>query len=242
MARISIPSCGLALLQAPQSTFDYVLHLTEGEAPNAPKARVLTHRCVLLAHSETMRDLINDTTFFDLTINLQPGYLGACIELLQFMYVKDPDLLSDVDKVLHLCGTFHMPFVHLVIRERLYEPLDEWEHPHIQLRLKDGQTAFVCGEFFNKCLAFHQTALAEKWVEWSQKQKSVRNVETQTEDVLMQPEPAIKEEECKEEEPASPKPPTRRSKGRVKQKTVVVRYHTRTWEAPSAAAKRRRRS
>ncbi len=231
MARFSIPSCGLALLQAPQSTFDYVLHLTEGESPDAPRARVLTHRCVLLAHSEMMQSLINDTTFFDLTINLQPGYLGACIELLQFMYVKDPDLLSDVDKVLHLCGTFQMPYCHLVIRERLYQPLDEWRHPHIQLRLKDGQSAFVCGEFFEKCLAFHQTALAEKCMEWSQKQKSSRNVETQTEEVVE-----------KQEEPEKPPAAAKRSKERVKQKTVMVRYHTRTWEASSAASKRKRRS
>jgi hypothetical protein len=105
-------SCGSTLLKAPLSTFDYVLYITDG----INTVKVLCHKCVLLAHSSRMMELITNENFFDLEISVLPGYITSALELIQYMYLKDPSYVSDVGKVLQLCGMFHMSSDHFAIR------------------------------------------------------------------------------------------------------------------------------
>jgi hypothetical protein len=145
MSRLSIPSCGLSLLQGPLDAFDYVLWLTDGEQ----QIKVLAHRCVLLAHSEKMRELITGENFFECTIKVKPGYLTACLELLQFMYMKDPRLIHHVDQVLELCGMFRMPYDHIAIRDEKLEPTDVYVTVELQLE-PQSHALTMCTEFFQR--------------------------------------------------------------------------------------------
>ena len=84
-------SCGAVLLKGPVDSFDYCLYITDTKKT----IKIYCHRSVLLAHSVKMRELITSENFFDLTIEVKPGYLGSMIELLQFMYLKNIALISN---------------------------------------------------------------------------------------------------------------------------------------------------
>jgi hypothetical protein len=107
-----LSTCGETLLTAPFDTFDYVLYITDG----ITRFKVICHKCVLLAHSLKLRELINNENFFDLEIELNPGYIMPALELIQYMYLKNPKLISQVSKVLTLCCTFEMSKDYSAIR------------------------------------------------------------------------------------------------------------------------------
>jgi BTB/POZ domain len=97
-------SCGLKMLCAPKECFDYCLYVTDSKKV----VKLFCHRAVLLSHSIRMRELITGENYFDLTLSVEPGYLGAMLELLQFMYLKNVGLLSNRDKILDLCALLQM--------------------------------------------------------------------------------------------------------------------------------------
>ena len=140
MDRLSIPSCGKTLLQS--NSWDYTLYITDGKEQYA----VRTHKCVLLAHSEKMRELIGGSTFFECSIQLHKGYITACLELLQYLYMKAPSMIKQVDKVLELCGMFRIPYEHIVIRKGEFYETDMYET--VQVRLEPDVLALTaCHEF-----------------------------------------------------------------------------------------------
>jgi hypothetical protein len=53
--------------------------------------------------------LITAENFFDLTISVKPGYIGSMLELLQYLYLKNLGLLSNIPKILELCALLKMP-------------------------------------------------------------------------------------------------------------------------------------
>lgn len=108
----TIPSCGTTLLQAHRDTFDYVLTVYDSQK----KVTVFVHRCVLLAHSKKMRELINDENYFSMSIKIKDGYLPAMLELIQYLYLKDPGLVTHKDKILEVCGLLQMDLEHFMIR------------------------------------------------------------------------------------------------------------------------------
>lgn len=109
----SIPSCGLTLLRGPRNSFDYVLRVTTDEVQFV---KIFCHRCILASHSQVFNTLICGKDFFDMNIKLKPGYIGAFMELVQYMYLKDPCLIHCKNKVLELCGKFEMSLDHFLIR------------------------------------------------------------------------------------------------------------------------------
>ena len=136
-----IPTCGLALLSSPKETFDFVLKVTDGKQA----AKVPCHRCVLVAHSLKLRDFITCENYFELTIKLLPGYIPALLELVQYMYLKDHTLITDIQKVLELCGTLHMKLDHFIVSRGKTEKLNQYPvvyHIHLQ-----ENTAAVLPEF-----------------------------------------------------------------------------------------------
>jgi len=136
----SIPSCGLSLLQAPLDTFDYALFLTDRKI----KIKIQCHRCVLLAHSERLRDLICNENFFDLDVCVQPGYLTAAVEVIQYMYLKDPTLITCVDKVLDMCGMFHMQLDHFLIAHKKLQPLNQYPVVKMIVQVAAGGPGTSC--------------------------------------------------------------------------------------------------
>jgi hypothetical protein len=56
----------------------------------------------------SLRELITSENYFDLTIDVPLGYLGAMLELLQFMYLKNTGLLTNREKILELCAVLKM--------------------------------------------------------------------------------------------------------------------------------------
>ena len=123
----SVSSCGLTLLKAPQDTFDYVLYLHD----RTQTIKIFCHRAVLLAHSIKMKELMTAENYFELTINVLPGYLGAAVELIQYLYLKDPTLITDEDKMLKMCALFGMPLDHYLIRSHQLEKVNEYDNIHI---------------------------------------------------------------------------------------------------------------
>jgi hypothetical protein len=116
------PSCGYSLLKAPLNTFDYALYLTDRKVT----VKIQCHRCVLLAHSEIFRDLICNENFFDMEVCVKPGYLTAAVEVIQYMYLKDPLLITSKSKVLDMCGMFQMPLDHFLIASNKIMPVNTY--------------------------------------------------------------------------------------------------------------------
>ena len=143
----TIPSCGLALLQGPEDAFDYVVTLTDG----VNSIPIYCHRCVLLVHSKKIREYLCNENYFSMDIKVQSGYLGAAIELIQYMYLKDPSLLSDKEKILDLCGFFEMPFDFLVIRNDEAQILNRMQFVY-HLHFQQTQESCVVGKEFLQCL------------------------------------------------------------------------------------------
>jgi hypothetical protein len=85
------PSCGLTLLRAPRSTRDYWLELTSHDEFSVT---VHCHRCVLLAHATTLQEYLTGENYWNMSIKVKPGYVSAAAELIQFMYLKNPRLIT----------------------------------------------------------------------------------------------------------------------------------------------------
>jgi hypothetical protein len=142
----NIPSCGLALLKGPLNSFDYVLRITSNDQNFV---HINCHRCVLLAHSATMSDLIRNENFWDMDIKVEPGYISATIELIQYMYLKDITLISNKAKVLELCALFEMPLDFFLIRTDGLDCLNTY--PRIQLAIEfDKSNCLTMVDFLKK--------------------------------------------------------------------------------------------
>jgi hypothetical protein len=135
-----IPSCGLTLLKSPKDTFDYVLYITD----DTVTVKVLCHKCVLLSHSERLRELISGENYFDLDIKVKKGYISSLLQLIQYMYLKDPMLISNSDKILELCGMFHMELDHFIIRTNKAVQLNTYPMTSIVLKHQQKQHDEKC--------------------------------------------------------------------------------------------------
>jgi len=105
MNSVGVRSCGQTLLQGPSNTFDYVLHLTDGKQ----QATMFCHRSVLSVHSKRFNTTINGENYFDQEVQVLPGYMGAMLELIQFMYLKDTRYLTQHKKIKKLCIFLDVP-------------------------------------------------------------------------------------------------------------------------------------
>jgi hypothetical protein len=151
-----VPSCGLTLLRAPQRLCDYTLVVDDGAA----KVKVLCHRAVLAAHSEKLAKLMTAENYFDMSVRVKPGYLGAMVELLQYMYLKDPALISDQEKLLQMCGLLHMKVDHFVVSRKKLRQLNEYPTTQLTLQFQTDQRvdAAVLAEPFQQNVAFSDLA------------------------------------------------------------------------------------
>ena len=89
-----VPSCGLTLLRHAPPDFVLTLCVAWSSPSPPPRLQLRLHRCVLVAHSEAFRTLLTRENYFQCTVSLQPGHLGAMLQILQYMYLKDTSLLS----------------------------------------------------------------------------------------------------------------------------------------------------
>jgi len=152
---LNIPSCGLTLLSGPKNAFDYVLRITSDDKQFV---QINCHRCVLIAHSPQLGNLINGENFFDMSIKVKFGYIGACLELIQYFYLKDPSLISEKEKILELCGLFEMSLDHFLIRENKSETLDRY--PMIKLNIMADESSSITTLDFLKCIEWKKAKLA----------------------------------------------------------------------------------
>lgn len=147
----SIPSCGLTLLSGPKNSFDYVLRITSDDQQFV---QIHCHRCVLIAHSPQMASLINGENYFDMSLKVKFGYIGACLELIQYFYLKDPTLISEKEKILELCGLFEMSLDHFLIRENKLEAMNCY--PMVTLNVVADQSSCVTSIDFLKCIEWEK--------------------------------------------------------------------------------------
>lgn len=155
---MNIPSCGESLLKSPINTFDYVLCITDGTVT----VKVLCHKCVLLTHSPKLQELINNENFFDLEIEVKPGYITATLELIQYMYLKNPKLFTDQVKVLQVCGMFYMNQDYRLIRNS--PPVTQENNNFTNIILQVGEahpsvTARLLTDFL-KCVEMSANVMA----------------------------------------------------------------------------------
>lgn len=133
---VSTPSCGLTMLRAPEDTFDYVLHVTSDDAHFV---RIHCHKAVLRCHSPLFSDLTTGANFWQLEVKLAPGFLGAFVELVQYMYLRDITLISNKDKVLTLCAKFDMPLDVFLLRTGTVAPINTYRSLAFTLRSDKGE-------------------------------------------------------------------------------------------------------
>lgn len=147
----TIPSCGLALLKGPIASFDYVLRLTSNEKTFV---HINCHRCVLLAHSKQMCNLICNENFWDMDIKVKPGYISAAIELIQYMYLKDISLITEKSKILELCAVFEMSLDFFLIRTDSLDCLNVY--PQIRLNIEwDDSSCITSLDFLKRIKMEH---------------------------------------------------------------------------------------
>ena len=133
----NIPSCGLALLKGPRNAFDYVLRLTSDDKQFV---QIYCHRCVLITHSKKMSDLICNENFWDMDVKVKPGFLGAAVELIQYMYLRDITLISDKSKILELCAVFEMPLDFFLIQQNQAQALNATHHMKLQIVADESES------------------------------------------------------------------------------------------------------
>jgi hypothetical protein len=143
-----LPSCGQTLLRGPRNSFDYLVRFT---SDGKQFAHVQCHRCVLCAHSATFNEMIVAENFWDMDVHVKPGYVGAAVQLIQYMYKKEVSLISDKEKVLELCGLFRMPQDHFLIRQAVAQPPTG---PCVTINIVADESTAVVAEDFIGCLKF----------------------------------------------------------------------------------------
>ena len=151
-----IPTCGETLLRGPKNSFDYVVRLTSDEKQYVS---LQCHRCVLIAHSRQLGSLIYGENFWDMDIKVKHGYLGAAIELIQYLYLKDVSLISEKTKVLELCALFEMPADHFLIRSTA--PLPSL-YPTVKLVITADESESVTAMDFIKMIKFEHAKLVHE--------------------------------------------------------------------------------
>ena len=143
------PSCGAALLRGPRECFDYVLFVTDGSTT----AKVLCHKGVLMCHSPKFRELIVTDNYFALDVRVQPGFLPAMLELLQYLYLKDPSLLaSPRSKLLQLCAWLQMPQEFLQLRDDTAKKVENFRVCELTIQPAREHTAWPCDYAETRCL------------------------------------------------------------------------------------------
>lgn len=217
------PSCGLTLLRAPRNTRDYWLEITSNDDF---VVTVHCHRCVLLSHATELQVYLTGENFWNMSIKVDLGYVSAALELIQFMYLKDPKLITEKDKVLELCGHFGMSLDHFLIRhDHQLKPVNQY--PTLRLVLTPDHTSE--GRFSTDFLSFLK-------LEGLSLEKLTQN-QTDTK-VSPSPSPSQPVEPLSSTSP--PSPPSQRSRKRFKKVTQNRRtYQLRSRSRPK---KRRRRT
>jgi len=109
----SIPSCGLVLIRSPG---DYWLTVFDGDESSSVRVTVRCHRAVLVAHSPVLRSLCTDSGYFEGEVKVPVGHVPATLELLQYMYLKDPALVHRKREVLDVACLLRMPHDHFYVR------------------------------------------------------------------------------------------------------------------------------
>lgn len=104
-------SLGETLLHGPPEAFDFTLCITDGRF----RIPVRCHSCVLLTYSPVFTQYMREQSRFTCTWKVDRGYLGAAMELIQFLYLRRLELVSHRDKVLELAAFLRMPslFFHM---------------------------------------------------------------------------------------------------------------------------------
>jgi len=171
----TVMSCGMALLRGPRNSFDYTLFLTSDDIQFV---RVYCHRAVLIAHSPQLSQIITGENYFESSIKLKVGYIGACLELLQYFYVKDPLLITQKDKVLELCALFEMDMDYFLIKNEKHTHTVDTTNLKLHF-VADSSECVTCADFF-KCLVMEKSKLQ---VEKMENQKNA--------DELIKDEPRI---------------------------------------------------
>lgn len=154
-------TCGHVLLRAPLETFDFLLRFSTPNSPNV--VSVYCHRAILVAYSEYCRHFILNPDFkgefhYQLNIQVEDGQLGAALELIQFMYIRDPALLSDRNKILQLCGLFRMYQEHMFIQSLNDKP-HESRIPNINLMLVFDDSVAISSQDFVKAVSIEKARL-----------------------------------------------------------------------------------
>jgi hypothetical protein len=139
---VSPPSCGLSMLRAPDDTFDFILSLTSNDKE---RVSIHCHRAVLRCHSPKLSEYMTGHNYFYLEIKLPDGYLGSCIELIQYMYIRDISKISDREKILKLCAMFEMPLDFFLIRKEISgSSTTNNNYRTIELRLSSDSNTSTC--------------------------------------------------------------------------------------------------
>lgn len=145
-----LQSCGSVLLSGPAHTFDYVLHLDD----SVQQVHVWCHRVVLATHSALLSELMRGENYWEQCLQVASGYLGACLELIQFFYLRDLSLLTDRSRILRVCQFFKVPleiFMYFSTPHTSQPP----NFPVYHLTLHAGDQAWMGSEFLRSTLWPH---------------------------------------------------------------------------------------
>lgn len=147
------------MLQAPEDTFDYVLHITSNDQHFV---RLHCHKAVLRCHSPRFSALMTGANYSELEVKLPQGFFGAFLELVQYMYLRDITLISHPQKVMQLCAMFDMPFDIFLIRTQGVAPINTYRSLAFSL-VSDGEprevSTCITALDFLRHVEFHQAHL-----------------------------------------------------------------------------------
>lgn len=103
------------------STTDYILYLHDSQ--HVVKCAV--HRAILELYSTKFVEIIKNN-YFQCCLKVVDGYIPAMLELLQFMYLRSFNLISEnnIDKVKTLCVFLEMPKEFSMIKNNKNQEVD----------------------------------------------------------------------------------------------------------------------
>jgi len=134
-------SCGHGLLELDPRTFDMKLRITDGVS-----AAVVYVHSVVLCQSPLLSRVILDTPVREsgfMQLRVQPGCVMAMLEVLQFLYLKQPAFSADPDAVRRLLSWLEMPLAHYTFRQYMDTRCEAALPSDMLSRLHDAQG--VCG-------------------------------------------------------------------------------------------------
>ena len=167
----SIPSCGLSLLQSPYK--DFILTISDDNV----SVVINCHRAVILAHAERLGTYSRGEDFFSSSVQVENGYVPVMIELVQYMYLKDPTLISQKDKMLTMCSRIGMKLDFFFINNNQLKKVNKYDH--LLCMFQSSESCCIVEDFLKRLVVPKSSPIVFQETKTNERQPNEKQVDEQ---------------------------------------------------------------